>query len=573
MTLLSFLIRTSRGLAVLAILGGLIAGACNSALIAFINRAVIRSGSGDSSPVLIWGFVGLCLLLPVTRFVSSALLIKLSQKGIHDLRMHLSERILAAPLRKLEEMGPARLLGTLTDDVRMISIALIAIPAMCIQMAIVLGCLTYLAWLSWPAFLGLLVLMALAVASTLVPSFKARRVHRLARQTQDELFQHLHALTDGNKELKLHGGRRRAFMSHSLGASSASYQRYNVRGNMLDSVAGSWSQLVFFGAVGALLFVLPRLVPMSHEVLMGYILTMIYMMVPLDLVIGSLMPTVLRANISLKAIESLGLSLEQVTSERPASEISPPAWRSLELAGVTHTFKREGESGGFALGPIDLTFRPGELVFIIGGNGSGKTTLAKLLTGLYVPEAGEIRLDGQVVTDANRDAFRQRFSAVFSDFYLFDSILGIEAPELDAQAREYLVKLQLDGKVQISGGALSTIDLSQGQRKRLALLTAYLEDRVIYVFDEWAADQDPMFKQTFYYQLLPELKARGKTVLVISHDDHYYHLADRVIKLANGQIELESTPRELAAQQSAAPLPRLMEGELALAGIEAVAVR
>ncbi len=556
MTLFKFLLRTSRGLASLAILAGLVAGVCNSALIACINRTVSRPGA--TTATWIWVFVGICLLLPLTRFASSALLVKLSQKGIHDLRMHLGQNILAAPLRKLEEMGPARLLSVLTDDVRTISVALIAIPGTCIQIAIVLGCLGYLCWLSRPAFVGLLVLMVLALASIQLPAMRARRLHSLAREVQDVLFRHLRAITDGNKELKIHRGRRQAFVSDSLGAASARSQRYSVIGNMLDAATGSWSQLVFFGAVGALLFVLPRLVPMSTEVRMGYILTMMYMMVPLDVIFGALLPTVVRADIALKKIESLGLSLEQMVSEKPAPAAPPPSWHSLELAGVTHSFLSERERESFVVGPIDLTLRPGEVVFIIGGNGSGKTTLAKLLTALYAPESGTVRLDGVAITDDNRDAYRQHFSAVFSDFFLFDSILGLEAPELDARAREYLVKLQLDGKVEIRSGALSTIDLSQGQRKRLALLTAYLEDRDIYLFDEWAADQDPLFKRTFYFQLIPELKARGKTVLVISHDDQYYHLGDRVIKLVNGQIEYDTTPEKLGPPR---PLSAATPGE------------
>jgi putative ATP-binding cassette transporter len=182
---------------------------------------------------------------------------------------------------------------------------------------------------------------------------------------------------------------------------------------------------------------------------------------------------------------------------------------------------------------------PGEIVFLTGGNGSGKTTLAKLLTGLYTPETGEIRLNHQPVTDENRDQYRQHFSVVFSDFYIFETLLGLDNPDLDQQALHYLEQLQIQDKVQIKGGVLSTVDLSQGQRKRLALLTAYLEDRPIYVFDEWAADQDSRFKEIFYYQLLPGLKAEGKTVLVISHDDRYYHLGDRIIKLDDGQNSTE----------------------------------
>jgi putative ATP-binding cassette transporter len=175
-------------------------------------------------------------------------------------------------------------------------------------------------------------------------------------------------------------------------------------------------------------------------------------------------------------------------------------------------------------------------VFLVGGNGSGKTTLAKLLTGLYVPEQGEVLLDGKPVPAAAREGYRQLFSAVFSDFYLFESLLGLEGAGLDARAREYLRLLHLDRVVRIQDGRLSTTDLSRGQRKRLALLTAYLEDRPVYVFDEWAADQDPVFRKVFYAQLLPDLKARGKAVLVISHDEHYFHLADRTLELVEGKL-------------------------------------
>jgi len=191
------------------------------------------------------------------------------------------------------------------------------------------------------------------------------------------------------------------------------------------------------------------------------------------------------------------------------------------------------------LGPINLVFQPGELVFLVGGNGSGKSTLAKLITGLYPPETGEIRLDGEPITDENRDDYRQLFSAVFSDFYLFESLLGLHTTNLDARAKAYLAELHLDHKVKVRNGDLSTTALSQGQRKRLALLTAYLEDRPFYVFDEWASDQDPLFKEIFYTQLLPELKARGKTALIITHDEKFFHLADRTIKLDYGRLVYE----------------------------------
>jgi putative ATP-binding cassette transporter len=211
----------------------------------------------------------------------------------------------------------------------------------------------------------------------------------------------------------------------------------------------------------------------------------------------------------------------------------------LELQNLTHTYHREDENTGYTLGPIDLTIRRGEMIFVTGGNGSGKTTFAKLISGLYAPQDGEILLDGQPITDQTRDHYSQNFSIIFYDFYLFESLLGLQAAELDTKANEYLEKLKLNHKVRVKDGAFDTLELSQGQRKRLALLTAYLEDRPIYIFDEWAADQDPYFKQVFYFNLLPELKSKGKTVLVITHDDRYFHLADRIIKLTNGKIEYD----------------------------------
>ncbi len=190
------------------------------------------------------------------------------------------------------------------------------------------------------------------------------------------------------------------------------------------------------------------------------------------------------------------------------------------------------------------SFAPGEIVFLVGGNGGGKTTLAKILTGLYPPDDGHILLDGEAVGDENRDEYRQMFSAVFADSYPFEPPrIPPGAADSDRAVAGYLKRLQLEGKVSVEDGRLSTtVDLSQGQRKRLALVSAYLEDRPICFFDEWAADQDPSYKQVFYLELLPEMKARGKAVVVISHDDAYYPVADRLIKLTQGQIEWERRP-------------------------------
>src|SRR5690606_22888216 len=208
----------------------------------------------------------------------------------------------------------------------------------------------------------------------------------------------------------------------------------------------------------------------------------------------------------------------------------------LRLQGVTHRYFHESADELFALGPVNLNFAPGQIHFLVGGNGSGKTSLAKLIVGLYRPEEGQVLLNGQPVGDEGRDAYRQHFSAIFSDFHLFEQLLDAPGAELDAKGNALLAKLHLQHKVQVRQGAFTTRALSQGQRKRLALVVAYLEDRPFLVFDEWAADQDPLFKDVFYRTLLPELKAMGKTVLVISHDERYFDVADRLIRMENGQV-------------------------------------
>jgi putative ATP-binding cassette transporter len=214
----------------------------------------------------------------------------------------------------------------------------------------------------------------------------------------------------------------------------------------------------------------------------------------------------------------------------------------LTLRAITHVYHSKKSKETFILGPIDMNLKAGQLVVLAGGNGSGKTTLAKIITGLYPAEDGELLLDGRQITEENRQFYRQHFSAVFYDFHLFESLLGLEHPDLDDRARQRLARLQLDHVVTIRNGVLSTTQLSHGQRKRLALLTASLEDRPIYVFDEWAADQDPAFKEFFYCELLPDLKAQGKLVLVICHDDHYFDVADRMIKLESGKIIYDGVP-------------------------------
>ncbi|MCY7322008.1 MAG: cyclic peptide export ABC transporter [Phormidesmis sp. CAN_BIN36] len=541
MKLIFFLLQSSRGSMAIAMLTGFISGASSAALIALASRAI---GSGEDIGSIAGIFITLAVVSLVTSVVSQVVLVQLSQDAVFNLRLGLSRQILSSELSHLEQLGNARTLATLTEDVNAVANAVALFPYLCIDMATVVGSFAYICWLSWQGFLMVMGLFVLALVTTQLMLKRGYQFLKLAREDQDQLFKHFRTITDGIKELKLHYDRRQTFLSDDLEAASASYRRHNVSALILFSMASSWGRLIFFFAIGFVLFALPQVLAVPLQTLSGYVLIFTYATLPLEKLVSKL-PVLSQASVSLQKIDLLGLALRSKAEANTVPAVVDPNWQRLELRGIAHHYERSGEESSFALGPIDLTFTPGELVFIVGGNGSGKSTLSKLLTGLYIPDQGEIWLDGQLITSENREGYRQYFSAIYADFYLFDRLLGIKNPNLDDQAQAYLKQLHLDHKVTITNGRLSTIELSQGQRKRLSLLTAYLEDRPIYLFDEWASDQDPMFRELFYTEFLPKLKHQGKTIFVISHDDHYFHVADRLIKLDYGTIEYDKSASDL----------------------------
>ena len=532
-----------RRLLVGSVVVGIVAGLASVSLLALINSSL--QGVEIPSPIRIGAlFTVLCVLVTVARVGSTLLLALLGQGVVKNLRLELSGQVLSTPLDRLEDLGPHRLLATLTDDVNALTQALVFVPALCINGTIVLASLGYLAWLDLDLFALLLGAVAVGVVTYRLATRIGLHQFRKAREEQDALFQHFRSLTDGVKELKIHRPRRNAFV-HDLRATTEVVRRLRVAASVIFGTAGAWGHLLFFVVIGVLLYARPAFVDADSDGLVAYTLVILYMLTPLQVVLDNF-PNLSRAEVAVSKIEELGFHLapadggELAPTDQASAEM-PAVFRSIELCGVSHTYRRDGRDLDFRLGPINFAVVPGELLFLVGGNGSGKTTLAKILVGLYRPESGEIRVDGRPVEQDGQDNYRQLFSVVFSDFFLFESLLGLEAPDLDEEARHYLAELRIDHKVRIQDGALSTTDLSQGQRKRLALLTAYLEDRPVYVFDEWAADQDPVFKEIFYHRILARLRESGKAVVVISHDDRYYHLADRIVKLEEGHLEYEGT--------------------------------
>ena len=553
-------IRHSRTMILLAVFTSFLAGVGYTMLIALIKRAV--ADGQIAQPGLAWSFVALCLGIPILGFVSQMVLLYLTSKASYELRIQVSRQILTAPLQQLEQLGPHRLLATITQDIGSVVELVNVMPQMLTQLAMMLASVAYLGWLSWKLLLVMLAFMAFGLITHQLPLLRAFHYFRLTREQWDAMYKSFHGVIMGTKELKLNRLRREAFFAEQLEPVAANLRDYGMKGNAIAMAVSNWGQIQFFVFLGVLLFAAPLLVTIDAQVLVGYTLAVLFLITPLTMLLNQI-PALERAYLAAERIEELGFSLSTAKPEAiaPGSGRDPVSsgatkWRRLELVDVTHSYHHDSGNAEFQLGPINLTIDAGELIFLVGGNGSGKTTLIKLLMGLYEPEAGEIRLDGKPVVSANRDDYRQQFSAVFYDFYLFERLLGIEVKDIDGESQKYLDRLQLNQKLTIKNGRLSTIDLSQGQRKRVALLNAYLEDRSIYVFDEWAADQDPQFKRIFYNELVPELKSRGKTVIVISHDDRYYGLADRLIKLESGKVEQDQvvTHPEPLVSTAAAPV-------------------
>ncbi|MDY7094185.1 MAG: cyclic peptide export ABC transporter [Acidobacteriota bacterium] len=527
---------SNKKLMTLAIVFGLISGGLSTALLISINEYLFSFDELDRG-YLVWVFWGLLPLVAIARFFSSFTLVDLSVRMAYDLQLELSRRILGAPLRGLEKLGTHRLWVALTDDIHSVSDALMTIPMFFINVAVVVGGIAYLGYLSPVLLVVVLVFLLLAAVTYVMPMQAGVRRQDAAREVQDELYGHFRGVTQGVKELKMRAQRRSAFLK-DLSHDADTFRGLRVGSMRIFIAAANWGNLLFFILVGLLMFYLPqRSETVDLDVIAGSVMVLLYILTPVQMILDDF-PMLTRADVALKKIDRLGISLAKDPEELAVDgRAQKPGWTSLELKDVSHTYHHDSDDSEFQVGPLSLTFQPGELVFLVGGNGSGKTSLAKLIMGLYPPEEGTIFFDGEEITDANRARYRQNFSVVFSDFFLFDSLLGSDdATDLDGQAREHLEKLRLQHKVRIEDGRFSTVELSQGQRKRLALVAAYLEDAPIFLFDEWAADQDPEFKDFFYRVLLPELRARGKLVLVISHDDKYYEGGDRLIRLDYGQL-------------------------------------
>ncbi|AZD80797.1 cyclic peptide export ABC transporter [Pseudomonas chlororaphis] len=526
---------------VISVALGMVGGLAITLLLATINNA-LHSATGMTQGVVLT-FAALCLLALTSSIVSDIGTNYVGQRIIAALRKDLGEKVLSAPITQIERYRSHRLIPVLTHDVDTISDFSFAFTPLAIAATVTLGCLGYLAYLSVPMFLMMVVAIIIGTSVQYVAGGKGIRGFDLARDQEDELQRYYNAIASGAKELRMHRPRRYRMNTHRIQETADRIAAIQVRSVNIYILAKTFGSMLFFVVIGLALAMQAYNPNPDPTVITGFVLVLLYMKGPLENLVAYL-PVVGKAKIAFGRISELSA---RFSSPEPhllldATEAPKPVVHSLELRGVSYSPPPVEGSEPFHLGPIDLDIKQGDIVFIVGENGCGKTTLIKLLLGLYQPQAGEIRLNGEAVTDLARDDYRQLFTTVFADYYLFDDLVqGGGQQSLDS-ATQYLDRLEIAHKVSIKDGAFTTTDLSTGQRKRLALVNAWLEGRPVLVFDEWAADQDPAFRRIFYTELLPDLKRLGKTIIVISHDDRYFDIADQLVRLRAGKVVHEMQP-------------------------------
>ncbi|MBI5689786.1 MAG: cyclic peptide export ABC transporter [Verrucomicrobia bacterium] len=519
-----------------AIVAGLGAGLALAALMRLIHRALTLPADAAGSAAL--EFVGLLLAYLFGTLIAQQSLNDAAERLQWELRLRLLRQALAAPLRQLERTGFPRLMTLLGSDVRQLADYLCGLPDSVVNLAIAVGCFVYMAWLSPPVFVFNVVFIALAAACYLVPERAAQRIYRRAATAWDKHIGQLTYALQGLRSLLLSRPRRRDFVEGHFGPTGGVVREFTRRSRFIHVLAERGAEAMVLGNVACLLFVLPRFVDLPIATTTGLLLAAIFARQPLKDSLD-ILPRTQRARVAIDRMHEAGLD---PFVETPPEPLGPAPgengeFRELALEQVTFRYEPDHEQSGFACGPFTFRIRAGEIVFVVGGNGSGKTTLAKLLCGLYPPESGRILLDGQPITDeAGRAGQRARFAAVFPGDPLFEHVLGRAPAEAEQRGGALLRELRLDHKVVLRGTEFSTTDLSQGQRRRLVLLGALLEERPVLLLDEWAADQDPEFRIFFYDQIVPELRARGRTLILITHDDRYFNRADRVLKLEGGAL-------------------------------------
>ena len=518
-----------------------ISGLANASLLAIINAA---AGSGSYNELnfryLLMFIVALAINILTQRYLfdkSSSII----EQIVHGIRVRLTGKIRRAELVDLDAIGKAEIYNRMTQQTSEISQSAGVIIA-ALQSAIMVSfSVLYLATLSLWAFALTILIVVIGISIYLSKEkFIIQFIHK-TNASEVKLLTSITHLLDGFKEVKLSKDRSNDLANH-ISSVASEVRGHRVQTERLYNWNYIFAQSFFYVLVAVMVFILPRFIEVYADSVTEIAAVILFIIGPLSTVVSGF-PAYTKANIAVLDINDLEMNLDHLNgrphlfNETVQKHIA--AFNTVSLKSVEFSYYDVQKDALFKTGPIELTLKKGETLFIVGGNGSGKSTLLKLLTGLYTPEKGKIEVDNTIISPENVQEYRELFSAIFSDFHLFDRLYGIKDWS-DDEIFSLIKEFQLEDKTSFKDGVFTNLNLSTGQKKRIAMIVALLENRPICVFDEWAADQDPEFRRYFYYELIPKLKQTGKTIIIVSHDDQYFNTADRIMKMDYGQLSAYS---------------------------------
>jgi putative ATP-binding cassette transporter len=521
----------------LAVVSGL-GGVSTASILAAINSG---AQAADAGKVGLWStalfVVALLFFIKVQHYILITTTAEI-EAIIHRLRLRLMDHVRRSEILALESIGRAEIVSAITKDTATLTQASNTLAFVAQGSVLVSFVAIYVAYLSLLAFVLSAGIVGLAALVLRARSRQLAIETREASIWENRLFDLLLDLLDGLKEIRLNSLRSNDLFDDVVEVSRTAA---NIK---IRAQSETYKRMVFlqsslYSVLGAIVFVVPALSDTLAGASITKIVTALVFIVGTCFGLVQSMPTITAANVAADNIERLENRL-LATVAADAISAAEPAKRfdKVEMHDIRFSYIDKLSETAFQVGPIDFTLRSGDLVFITGGNGSGKSTFLKLLAGLYEPESGEITLDGVRVDDSTRQSYRELIAAIFPDFHLFQRLYGI--PDADPiEVDRLLTQFQLIDKTRVTNGDFSTVDLSGGQRKRLALIVSLLEKRPILLLDEWAADQDPEFRRKFYYDLLPALIGAGATIVAITHDDRYLdelHLPARSLRMDEGRF-------------------------------------
>ena len=513
---------------------GFISGIAGALVLAAINHGAQAVGSEpEIQPLLLFGgLLGLFLYSKRYSLINAILAVEEMLQGV---RARVADKVAKSELVEIEKIGPSYIFNRLSQDTVLISDSAHVIFASFGALIMLLFATIYIAIISFEGFLMTVGAILLGVLTFISKRGAIIESVRSATQKEVEFLASVDQSLKGFKELKLNRQKAKDILKSQIriGADLADEKKNAGRNQTFVMM---FSQAFFYTLLGIVVFVWPVLMDEPVETVIKVSATILFIIGPIDLVVGSL-PLFIEADVAVDNLQELERKLDGgITSSGGDSAVKNSVpFGGLQLKGVEFKYDSEHDETAFNLGPVDLHVEPGEILFIVGGNGSGKSTLLKILTGLYYPDNGEIFDNGDRLTPEMYPAYRNHFTAVFTDFHLFDRLYGVSRATFP-RVEKLLAWVDISKKTRFEDGGFTNLNLSTGQRKRLALVSALMDERPVYIFDEIAADQDPPFRKRFYEEILPEIRAMGATIIAVTHDDRYFGAADRVVYMEEGRL-------------------------------------